>query len=140
MRHPSRALFVAVLTAIALAGCGGGKSSSQNAAQPTTEAQRETAALPGATIAPVPRSVHCAGQKPVWVNLKRKVYHKFGDPYYGRSHNGEYLCESDAQAKGFHAAGTMRHHRRHRGGTTNDSGTTNDNNGSDDNGSDNSAP
>ena len=123
MRHQNRVLFVAAFAAFALIGCGG-KSSTQSAAQPTTEAQRETAALPGATVAPIPGALRCDGQKPVWVNLKRKVYHKFGDPYYGRSHNGQYLCLSDAEAKGYHAAGAMHHHRRH-GGAMNDSGAEN---------------
>ena len=124
MRHQNRVLFVAAFAAFALIGCGGKSSTSQNAAQPTTEAQRETAALPGATVAPIPRTLRCSGQKPVWVNLKRKVYHKFGDPYYGRSRNGEYLCTTDAEAKGYHAAGAMHHRRRH-GGAMNDSGAEN---------------
>jgi len=103
------------LVSFALAGCGGGKSSStatQAKSAPTTEAQRETAALPSKVVAMVPSGLRCGREKPVWVNLKSKAYHEFGDPYYGRTKNGEYLCASDAEAKGFHAAGAVHHHKR----------------------------
>ncbi|MEO6990788.1 MAG: hypothetical protein ABI346_01930 [Candidatus Baltobacteraceae bacterium] len=120
MRYQHRLLAVAAFATFALIGCGGGKSATtQKAAGPVTEAQREAAALPGTSVAAVPRGLHCGGQKPVWVNLKSKAYHAFGDPYYGRSRSGEYLCASDAEAKGYHAAGAMHHHRRSGGSMTN---------------------
>jgi hypothetical protein len=75
----------------------------------TTEAQRETAALP-LTVAAVPKGLRCGG-KPVWVNLKSKAYHEFGDPYYGRTRNGQFMCLANAQAQGFHPAGASHHHR-----------------------------
>lgn len=101
----------ALLAMIALAGCGGGKSSTTAAtAVPTTEAQRETAALPLAGAAPMPAGMNCGATKPVWVNMHTKAYHEAGDPYYGKTKNGQYMCASAAVAAGYHLAGT-----RHKG-------------------------
>lgn len=48
---------------------------------------------------------NCGAVKPVWVNLNSKAYHEPGDPYYGKTKHGEYLCPSQAKAQGFHPAG-----------------------------------
>lgn len=112
-----RAAALALLAALSIAGCGGGGKSNQNAtAAPTTEAQRENAALPTSQMAPIPKNVHCGAVKPVWVNLHTKAYHEPADPYYGRTKSGEYLCPNQAQAQGFHPAGARHHRRRNRGG------------------------
>jgi len=99
------------------AGCGGHKATTStttsNAAPigaPTTEAQREQAALPMGAAAAVPADVNCGATKPVWVNLNTKSYHLSDDPYYGRTKNGKYMCASDATAQGYHAAGERHKH------------------------------
>jgi len=115
MHQVSRSLALVAFAALALSGCGGSKSSdTQSTAGPVTEAQREAGALPSKVAAAVPSSLHCGSTKPVWANLKRKVYHESSDPYYGRTRSGQYMCLSDAQAKGYHAAGAShgRHHHR----------------------------
>lgn len=37
----------------------------------------------------------------VWVNKESKVYHKQGDPWYGRTKRGAYMTEADAVKAGF---------------------------------------
>ena len=108
-----RSTIVSLLVAAALvAGCGGGSqgSSSPATAAPTTEAQREQAALPTSAMEPVPKDLGCSGSDVVWVNLKSKSYHEAGDPYYGRTKNGKYMCKAAADAAGYHMAGSMHTH------------------------------
>ena len=117
MTFSTPARFLAVAAIVALTACGGGSSTKTTAsAAPTTEAQREQAALPMAGVAAVPKDVNCGAVKPVWVNLNTKSYHTSDDPYYGKTKNGKYECPSQAAADGYHAAGTMRKHR-HKGGS-----------------------
>ncbi|HEY7992823.1 MAG TPA: hypothetical protein VID24_01270 [Candidatus Eremiobacteraceae bacterium] len=132
-----RYTIVSVLIAAALvAGCGGGSqsSSSQASAVPTatTEAQREQAALPTSAMQPVPKDLGCSGSDVVWVNLKSKSYHESGDPYYGRTKNGKYMCKTAADAAGYHMAGAMHtHHSKMMNGSggnsPSDNGTPSDN-------------
>src|SRR5579864_4210870 len=105
-----RSMIVSLLVAAAIvAGCGGGSqsSSSQATASPTTEAQREQAALPTSAMQPVPKDLGCSASDIVWVNMKSKSYHEPGDPYYGRTKNGKYMCKADADTAGYHMAGSM---------------------------------
>lgn len=53
----------------------------------------------------------CGAVQAVWVNVKTRVYHRPGDPLYGKTKHGEYLCPAQAQAQGFRPAGGHHHHR-----------------------------
>jgi hypothetical protein len=109
LRNLSKIVAITAL-AISVTACGGGKSTAEKAAAtagsaPTSEAQREAAALPLGQAAPI--NIKCGAVKPVWVNLNTKAYHEAGDPYYGRTKHGQYMCPSQAAAQGYHRAGTQ---------------------------------
>ena len=107
--------FVATILILSAVACGGGKSSqtaTQAVATATTEAQREQAALPMTSVAALPATLKCGATQPVWVNLNTKSYHEAGDPYYGRTRNGQYMCPSQAVAQGYHAAGAHHHKKK----------------------------
>jgi hypothetical protein len=44
------------------------------------------------------------GDGKVWVNTNTKVFHKEGDPWYGKTKHGSYMTEADAVKGGFHEA------------------------------------
>jgi hypothetical protein len=131
------------LASFAAAGCNSGKNAANNAANNAAQAAAtaanamSTAAnnagqAAGQAAGSMANSAHnamsnvasgaanamatkpdCGAVQPVWVNLKTKVYHEPGDPAYGNTKHGEYLCPSQATAQGFRPAGgaTQSHHK-----------------------------
>ncbi len=65
-----------------------------HAEKKAAKAEKETE-LANATPAPG------GGPGLVWVNTKSKVYHDSSDRYYGKTKEGKYMTEKDAQAAGF---------------------------------------
>ena len=55
------------------------------------------AVSPAAATAPDP----AAGSGKVWVKTHSKIYHYEGSKFYGKTKEGEYMGEADAQAQGF---------------------------------------
>ena len=93
-----------LFASIALIGCGGKENAPANTG---TAAPMGGVRTPLAEQAPMPSNLHCKGDI-VWVNPARKIYHEPGDPYYGRTHHGEYMCRAAAVAGGYHKAGSRR--------------------------------
>ena len=85
-----------------LRGACRGHGGVDKAASAGTPAAAATPAKPAAPATTAPAPGGGAGQ--VWANEANKVYHCQGDRYYGKTKQGEYMSESDAKAKGFHAA------------------------------------
>ena len=103
-------IVVCIAVMAVLAGCGH-KASTRTTTTVNSPAPAASAAAMGtesgaaaASQAPVPSSMDCGGAQPVWINEKTHVYHTAGDPYYGKTKHGRYLCERDARKEGYHAA------------------------------------
>lgn len=72
--------------------------------QPTGSANRsaESEAPARSPQASAPAAAPALGM--VWVNTATKVYHREGDPWYGKTNHGKYMSESDAIKAGYRAS------------------------------------
>ncbi len=103
MQSSVRSIFAVVL-ALTLCACGGNKNAAQSPSPSPSAPELSPPAGAMSTMATVPPNLNCGAVKPVWVNLRTKKYHEPGDPMYGMTKHGEYLCPSQAAAQGFKRA------------------------------------
>lgn len=89
-----------LILAIGLLTACGQKASTRGGA--VTPAPVESGS--GMMMAHSASDLHCGKEAPVWVNSKTHVYHMKGDPYYGHTKAGGYLCEQDAVRAGMRAS------------------------------------
>jgi len=83
-----RSLLCALLVGLLI--CGG-----------TAEAKRSSGTAHTSPQTP-PASLHCEGDKVVWVNTRSHVYHFEGDASFGNTRHGKFMCQQDADKGGFH--------------------------------------
>src|SRR6266849_5592165 len=75
-------------------------------AQAKTDKAKDTKAAPAkAANAPTDAQVADAKAKGmVWVNTSSKVYHRKDGQFYGKTKQGQFMTEADAQKAGYRAA------------------------------------
>jgi hypothetical protein len=67
-----------------------------------TESATEPAPTPRAQGSAARTGMPAPGM--VWVNTATKVYHREGDPYYGKTKHGKYMTEEEAIKAGYRAS------------------------------------
>jgi DNA uptake protein ComE-like DNA-binding protein len=74
-----------------------------SATRPVPPTRSAPATAPAATSAPVTAQVPPAPGM-VWVNLDTKIFHRQGDPWYGKTKHGQFMTEADALKAGYREA------------------------------------
>lgn len=94
-------LFVLALVVPLVAGCGQKASTRTTAVTPAPVQSGPLHPGQNAMLVGSPSQLHCGSKPPVWANSHSMIYHVEGDPYYGHTKFGGYICEQDAVRAGY---------------------------------------
>lgn len=102
MKVKSLCAALGLFAACASMSAGAAKAPASAAAKAASAATAPAKAVKAAPAAKAVAPAAAPGQ--VWVNTDSKIYHCQGSHHFGKTKQGEYMSQADAQAKGFKPA------------------------------------